>query len=61
MLQACMCLSMSAHEVRKWSYLTLSNAAEYSSFVDSLDFEIAQRGLTGSEDEVLAGREPDRS
>ena len=47
-------------ELRKWSYQTLGKTAEFGCFVDLLESEIARRGLTGSEDEILAEREPDR-
>ena len=47
-------------QLRKWSYETLNKTEEFSSFVDHLESEIARRGLTGSEDAILAEREPDR-
>ena len=53
----CNCL---ISELRKWSYQTLNKTAEFDSLVDLLESEIAQRGLTGSEDEILSEREPDR-
>ena len=47
--------------LRMWSYGTLKKAAEFKSFVDRLESEITRRGLSGSENEILAEREPDRS
>ena len=46
--------------IKKWSYQTLGKAVEFGSFVDRLESEIARRGLTGSEDEILAQRGPAR-
>ena len=46
-------------KLRKWSYQTLDKAAEFESFVHLLGDEIRRRGLTKSESEILAEREPD--
>ena len=43
-------------KLRKWSYSTLNKPGKFGSFVDRLDSEIARRGLSGSENEVLAER-----
>ena len=52
-------LASSTH-LRTWSYSTLNKTAEFDSFVDRLESEIARRGLSSSENEILAEREPHR-
>ena len=51
-------LSASFANLRMWSYCTLNKATEFDSFVDGLESEISRRGLSGSEKEILAEREP---
>ena len=50
-------------KLRKWSYQTLDKTAEFDRFVHLLEGELDRRrrgGLTKSEREILAEREPDR-
>ena len=43
--------------LRMWSYQTLNKTAEFVGFIDFLESEIARRGLSGSENEILAERD----